>query len=323
MPISLTIIVSTILGGLVLTGLVAWIRTDYLRVLVPRLLSHSGLTERGQLAEVTVFNRGFKTQEKIELTLSPSLRYEIVGSNTQDVAIEKNKVLLERVGPDDEVTVLLLVEGGNFTKADIVNCLSKDTKGKVVNKLEEVMPTGPQRIGIVSFILGIPILSYLTILSVDYFLQSPKQSPQVIANAEKEREQTVDIDGWKIQAVYKRVGGHIYKDFESGAVKAAVNTPTRKGDLVTVPVVIQNNSGQPLSYSLSMATNASMGKIPSYERSIHDVLISSKGSSVKSIKVLIPANSNDPSNRLILVDLFIQSPDGDSLKFNRLYSFDQ
>ncbi len=124
--------VLTVLGGLLLAGLLGWIRKPRLVILVPRLFSYSHLTDRGQLAEITIFNRGFKTEESIKLSLGPSLQYNIVGSSSQDVLLVKNKLIISRIGPGDDVTTLLLVEGGAFTAGEISNCLSKESKGRVV-----------------------------------------------------------------------------------------------------------------------------------------------------------------------------------------------
>src|SRR5258708_36432779 len=90
---------------LIAAGLVAWIRQARLEVVVPRLFSHSQLSERGNLAEVTVFNRGWKTEEVIELSLTSSLKYEMVGASNQDISLAKNKVSIPRSGPGGEVSV--------------------------------------------------------------------------------------------------------------------------------------------------------------------------------------------------------------------------
>lgn len=145
-PIALAV---TIVGGLIVAALLGWIRKPRLIVLVPRSFSYSQITDRGQLVEVSVFNRGFKTEEAIDVTLNHAMRYELVGSNSQEVRVSGNKITIPRVGPSDDVTVLLLVELGTFKSNDIIQCLSKETMGRTVEKVENIPPNGPQRIAIV------------------------------------------------------------------------------------------------------------------------------------------------------------------------------
>jgi hypothetical protein len=68
-----------------------------------------------------------------------------------------------------------------------------------------------------------------------------------------------------------------------------------------------------------MATIASQGKIPSHERSISDIWLAPGRMSEKSIKVAIPARTTDPSEKLIVMSAFLSSPDGSTLKLDRMY----
>src|SRR5215204_6416118 len=165
-PIALA---ATVVGGLLVAALLGWIRKPRLIVLVPRSFSYSQITDRGQLVEISMFNRGFKTEENVEMTLNHALRYELLGSNSQDSKVAGNKVVVPRIGPSDEVTVLLLVEGGEFKKDDIVQCLSKENKGQLASKLDEVTPTGPQRISIVGMFVAVPALLYGLTFLLDVF----------------------------------------------------------------------------------------------------------------------------------------------------------
>ena len=91
-------LVLTILGGLIVAGILGWIRKPRLCVLVPRMFSYSQLTDKGQLVELTIFNRGFKTEESIEVTLNPSLKYEMLGASSQDATLVKNKLVISLTG---------------------------------------------------------------------------------------------------------------------------------------------------------------------------------------------------------------------------------
>lgn len=136
-PIS---IVLTLVGGLLLAAILGWIRRPRLAVFVPRTFSYNQLSDKGQLVEVTVFNRGFKTEENIDVTLNPALNYELVGANSPDAVVEKNRLKMTRIAPADEITILLNVENGVFKPDDIVQTVSKETNGITVTKLEDVPP---------------------------------------------------------------------------------------------------------------------------------------------------------------------------------------
>ena len=126
-PITLA---ATIVGGLIVAAILGWIRKPRLVVLVPRSFSYSQITDRGHLVEISIFNRGFKTEEAIDVTLNHTLRYELIGSNNQDAQVANNRITVPRIGPSDDATVLLLVEPGIFKPDDITQCLSKETKGR-------------------------------------------------------------------------------------------------------------------------------------------------------------------------------------------------
>ncbi|MBB5448040.1 MULTISPECIES: hypothetical protein [unclassified Paraburkholderia] len=112
------------------------------------------------MAELSVMNRGFKTEEQIEVSMAPTLQYEVVGSTNNDVSLSGNKLIIPRVGAGDDVTTILLVEGGPFSSSDISNCLSKESKGIVVGKLEQVPMTGPQK--------GCPSLQHWSFCRLSY-----------------------------------------------------------------------------------------------------------------------------------------------------------
>lgn len=302
-----------LIAGLLVAGLVAWVRQARLEVLVPRLFPHSFLSDRGHLAELTVFNRGFKTEETIELSLTPSLTYEIVGASTQDITLSKNKVSIQRIGPGDEVSMLLLVEGGGFSTNDITNCLSKESKGRIVTKLADVTPTGPQRVALV--------VSLVIVLVGSYFafdvLTSPASRESLAGVATTSRRPNVDVKGWTIDAIY--ANEPLFKNLSDGDIQISIGRLDRKGDIATVPIIFINKTSKIVMFSIDMKTSASRGKIPSYDQSIHDMWLSPGRMSEKSIKVIVPAKTTDPSEKIIVIGGFLKSTDGSTLKLDRLH----
>jgi hypothetical protein len=314
MPFNPLTIVLTVIGGLIVAGLIGWIKRPRLIVLVPRMFSYSQISDRGHLIELSVFNRGFKTEEAIDVTLNHTLKYEIVGSNNQDVTVKDNKLQISRIGPSDEVTVLLLVERGVFKPDDIALCLSKETKGKVVSKLEEVSPTGPQRVGLVGALIGLPLLLYAGTYGIDYLLASTKRGPTATA---QETSSVVEAQGWKIPRYYETTSRGLLKSFTNGSISVAISPTSRKGELVTVPMKIANSSDKVLKVSVSMLTAASGNKLKSFELSTGEIILTPGQSEERSIRVVIPVSASSEAERTIFVEGFIRDMDDDSLRIKK------
>lgn len=320
---NLLTLAATILGGLIVTGLVSWIRTPRLVVLMPRMFSYSALTERGQLVELTVFNRGFKTEEDVDVTLNTALRYELIGSNSQYATITQNKIQISRVAPSDDVTVLLLVENGSFEFGDIIQCLSNQTQGKRVTKLEMVPPTGQQRVALVGMVIAIPIFFWGVTAGIDLLYKPSLAS----ASAESEKlasaaPSTLDINGWIVPEMYKRVSPELFKGFSDGKISATVGNIVRQADIVSVHVLIQNETDLVLDVTLSMNTPDSSKRLKSYELSARDILIFPGRSEERTLKVVVPEHASDRLDRTVFMEIFIQS-DGESLKLARRHLLPQ
>lgn len=316
LPIALAVI-----GGLIVAGLVAWIKRSRISILVPRTFLYSQFTDGGQLVEISVFNRGFKTEHAIDVSLSRNLTYEIVGSNTEYASLADKKLQIERIGPSDEATVLLLVEGGLFKPDDITQCLSKDTKGKLVSKLEEVSPTGPQRVGLVAALVGFPILLFVAYYGFAHLLSSPEQLASSSAPASSSKQaakpKTIQVRGWTIPEYYKTTSGSLFNSFSDGKIRIAFDPAERKGKWVTVPFTVFNTTNQVISASMSMLTAASSSEQKPYELTTGDILVVPGQSQNRSIRVIIPTSASSDAERTIFVDGFIRTADGDSLSIHK------
>lgn len=307
-------IAGTLVGGLILAGLLGWIRRPRLVVLVPRSFSYSQLTDRGQLVEISVFNRGFKTEDSVELILSHTLKYELLGANYQDASLEANKIKIPRIGPSDEVTVLLMVEHGSFKQDDIVQCLSKENKGSVVSKLEQVPPSGPQRIGIIGMFIAVPSLLYGLTFGIDYVFKELHKTDATVASKNGSEKEPIDVRGWKVPW-YTRSTSLLLPKFESGDISVDYGEITRRQDVVSIPITVSNKTKEILKARISMMTSKSAKRFKSYELSTDDMLITPGKSETQTIKVVIPSNPGDEADRMVFVDGTIQNTDGEILTF--------
>lgn len=316
MPFNPLTIVLTVIGGLIVAGLVGWIKRPRLIVLVPRMFSYSQITDRGHLIELSVFNRGFKTEEAIDVTLNHTLSYEMIGSNSQDVTVKDNKLHITRIGPSDEVTALLLVEKGTFKPDDIVQCLSKETKGKTVSKLEEVSPTGHQRVGLVAGLIGLPLLLYAGTFGIDYLFAVARQTS---ATATGETSPVVEIRGWKIRRFYVTTSRGLFDSFSDGKIAVSISPVSRKGDWVSVPVRLTNSTTKVLKLSVSMTTAASAQKLKSFELSTGEIVLVPGKTEERVVRVIVPSSATEQMDKVVFVEAFIEDTDGESLSIKMDY----
>ncbi len=306
----------TVIGGLLVAALLGWIRRPRLVVLVPRTFAYSQVTDRGHIVEISVFNRGFKTEEAIDVVLNPMLRYEILGANTQDINLDKNKIEIKRIAPSDEATLLLVVEDGIFKADDITHIVSKETKGKTVSKLEEVPPTGAQRISLVSIFIAVPIALYGFIQPLDYLAETTLFGKFIAAVDPK----TVDLHNWSIPSYTKRTSNHLYSAFQDGKIVVAILPANRKGDILSIPLRITNGTERNLQFSASMNTTLSESRVPSWERRFSDIVVVPGRSEEKAIRVVVPERSANPADRIVFIEANIHTSDGEILVLKQEYA---
>lgn len=308
-PIS---IVLTLVGGLLLAALLGWIRRPRLTVFVPRTFSYNQLSDKGHLVEVTVFNRGFKTEENIDVTLNPSLKYELLGANSPDATVDKNRLKMTRIAPSDEITMLLNVENGVFKPDDIVQTVSKETKGITVTKLEDVPPTASQRVWLVGIFVVLPAICYLGYVVLESAFATSERTPKEVA---VEAEQT---GGWTVLTIYKRKENTLYIALTTGKLSIELGTLTAKGDIVSVPFRLKNTGNAVITASLEAITSTEDKRVPRYQQSIRDVIIFPGNTIDKNINVVIPVKSAG-NERTIFAEVFLQAANGDSMKMTRTY----
>jgi len=309
-PITLA---ATIVGGLIVAAILGWIRKPRLTVLVPRSFSYSQITDRGQLVEISVFNRGFKTEETIDVVLSNVMHYELVGSNSHDAQVVGNKIVIPRIGPSEDVTVLLLVEPSGFKPDDIIQCLSKDTKGSTVAKLENVPPNGPQRIIIVGMFVVVPALLYGTTFALNYAFALLNDRP-VVTSTNEDNLAPFEVSGWKIPHFYKG-NSSLLEPFVEGNITATVGDVSRKGEIATVPISFGNQTSEVLKISFSVNTALSGKRFKSYELSTGEFIVIPGKTETRSLRVVVPEVSKSQAERTVFIDANIKSMTGQTLSF--------
>lgn len=309
-PIALA---ATVVGGLLVAALLGWIRKPRLIVLVPRSFSYSQITDRGQLVEISIFNRGFKTEETVELTLNHALLYELLGSNSQDAKVMSNKVVVPRIGPSDEVTVLLLVEGGTFKKDDIAQCLSKENKGQLVSKLDEVTPTGPQRISIVGMFVAVPALLYGLTFLLDAVSNYTRTGT---VSAAPDLRAPLVVGGWQVPW-FQIDRSALLSNFKDGKISVTVGSVSKKGDIASIPLRFTNQSAEVLKATATVTSARSSSRFKSFELTLADIVLIQGKPEEKVFRVVIPEGSTIVGERTAFIEVSLSTMDGKSLSFQR------
>ncbi|UHQ19096.1 hypothetical protein LVB87_13020 [Lysobacter sp. KIS68-7] len=301
-------IVFALIAGLVLAGILGWIRRPRLVVFVPRLFSHSSISDKGQIAEISVMNRGFKTEENVELSLNPLLHFELVGSNNPDATLSRAKLSIPRIGSADDCSVLLQVENGRFSKDDIVSCLSKETKAVVATKLEEVPVTAQQRVGVILFIGAGLLFAFGAIKGIDYYVE--KEFGTARGTDESKKTQ-----GWTVLPVYADRDNAIFAAFADGKLRIGTNISTVRRDSADIPFIIENNSSMPLTIDLGITAAAPQDGIAYEKRHVNDKLLLPGDSTTEVLTVALP---KEAARRTAVVEVFLSTPSGETLKATRL-----
>ncbi|MGQ0688630.1 MAG: hypothetical protein ACT4NK_07710 [Limnobacter sp.] len=315
MNINPTTLFYTLIGGLILAGILGWIRAARLVVFVPRLFTHSKISDKGQIVELSVMNRGFKTEESIELILSPAMHYELLGSNNPDATLVTNKLSVPRIGSADDCSILLQVENGRFTHADIVSCLSKETKATVATKLEEVPVTAQQRVGNTVMIGIFSLMIFGGVNGIDYFIGrdtetgSSEQAATEVKSAPNETPP--DLQGWTIRRIYATEDNEIYQSIISRKIIISTSKPSVRGKVLLVPVKVRNDSDIALTLSLSISASLSQDDIDFDKRRLSSRLLLPNDFIEVTFEAIVPKETN---RQAVSLEFFLETLEGETLR---------
>ncbi|WP_220492489.1 hypothetical protein [Shewanella sp. SR43-8] len=230
-------LVVTLLGTLLIYAF----RARQLYLVVPRLFSNYLLSTNGKLVELRVFNKGRTAETDVRITLDPELKYEIVASTDSTSKIEDSAIGVPRVPPGDDYSVLLLVEGGTFTNSRISGVSSATTKGRVLEKLDEVPPNAGN--ALLAVIFGLALLA-TPIAGIEGF-QTWKES--------KEKKELAELysalnNSWSDLERYS--SSAFAKLYSVGEFPFHQTSITRSGSRVKVTFTIINRAAAELKVSV-------------------------------------------------------------------------
>lgn len=155
-------ILIAVLGGLILFLITAYINKRKLFIVVPKSFSHTTLADKGTAYMLSLYNRGVKTEEKVLVQLNRDREYSLLATTDTSIKVHDNEISVDRINPGDELNVVLMVEGGDFSHDSIIKISSDACKGSIIDAPEKVPLTVGNAIGssflLLFFILGLPVL---------------------------------------------------------------------------------------------------------------------------------------------------------------------
>jgi hypothetical protein len=118
--------------------------------------------------------------------MPPNLTYELLASDHTDVKLEKNKVILSRMSPMSDISLILLAEGSIDGDTFIPSITSKTSKGKVLKNSQNIPPNYG------SFLISVCI----GILLVTLMLIGPKKYSEYKQQVVLKNYSYLTDDGW-------------------------------------------------------------------------------------------------------------------------------
>lgn len=280
--------------GALLTALVIYsFKLRQLYLLVPKLFGYSALTEKGKLLELRAFNKGRAMEEEVHIDMPPALTYELVAADHPDVKLQKNKLLLARIAPRSEISMILLAEGNLEAESFSPTLSSKTTKGKLVKKLEEVPPNaGAVVLSIVSFVAVMALMFYLPQRWIEYQTQQKENEKREVLK----KYAFLEAAGWRGLEPY--VGSQLRQSYSSLEFPVIFQSATRKGDQLEMQFAVTNKTAALLKVTAYADAEPKRQTATVFGRnSVFDAPVNP----MQSLSIVIAMNTigNDPENLFV------------------------
>lgn len=292
-----TIITSAISISIILiaTGLLYIFRVRQLYLCVPKLFTYNELTTKGQTIEIKIFNKSRKTEENILVDFDPLISLEMIAATNSGATINKNALHINRLPALTEISVIFIAEGEKFTHESVSSISSKDTKGTIYTKENEIPPNWAN----LTFSFAAPLILIVgLIFGMNTYFDHQRDE---IINEKQLKIKSLDHhkkDGWiKLDRYALSELRNSYSDTELPltALSQEINKRIYNGRFKII-----NNTAAWLEYSASVI-NTSDIKSDKYivGEYIFDIRVEPKGTKTSTIKKHLPKGVD-------LSDIYVQ-----------------
>jgi|GEM_PF-3746041 len=314
-----SLISGSIIAGLTVAAILAYLNRRQLFVIVPRMFSYSEVSS-GQIIELTILNRGRKTEEDVEVQLSPKLTYTMIATTLPSLELtEQGFIKLRRLAKGEDVSIVLSVEGGDFSQESVLSVTSKETKGEVKNRIEESQEVpAAAAAGAMAFIfLIMPLAGYFF---GNVFVKEiwPEIHPKT--QVEREAVKKLEKAGWEDVDGYLKA---MDLDGEDLKWPIDISFPSRSGDLLKFKVKIRNRLKNRADYHVSLSGVHDPGeffaKHGRWPNSIETgILVPSGSSATRTLEAYVPYSSTE---KLVIFDIGVKTID-DRYSFKYVWEYE-
>ena len=295
---SLWAIAVGVVTTLVATAILTYVRQRRLFIVVSTLFRHSSLPDEGTIVQLSLVNRGIKTEEEIEITLDRQLRYELVASTGSKVLLQGDTLAVPRLPANDQIQFVLLVDGGTFSPASIQGVTSRETKGTIVEELEKLPLSAGATLMVIGMLVGIAGVGFLGGYFSHGLLREFRDTQKLTADTaamvdrleiseeERARITALESEGWRgVEAFLK-------SDFSPSYIESLpvnIDEVRRTGDVAEVTATFSNTTDELLRVSSRLISPAGeTDEIDLTERSIRDCVITPHASRQVHLKAYLP-----------------------------------
>lgn len=309
--------------GLITTAIITLFRKRRLYVVVSSLFRHSSLTDEGTIVQLSLINRGIKTEEDIEITLDRQLTYELIAATVSRAKLEGDMLMVPRLPANDQIQFVLLVDGGTFSPASILASDSRETKGTTIESLEKVPLGAGPTLGLIGILLSVVAVAAAfgffgrgLVNELQETQDSIDKANATIAQLEISEEEAARItelenEGWR---GVKRFVNSELAAFYPNRLPVSVENVARDGDYVIVEVEMVNLTDDLARFSGAIISPAGdEDRTRLMERQFWNKVLVPDASLEVSLKVYLPP---DYPQQLLIGDFSIQAGD-DSGNFEK------
>ncbi|KAB7675761.1 hypothetical protein GBN23_11605 [Plesiomonas shigelloides] len=312
------VVIGSIIAALVVAAIMAYINRRALFVIVPRSFSYSDLSA-GQIVELTIINKGNKSEESVEVQLQPKLKYTLIASTLPSLELSTNCIIkLHRLPKGEDVSVILSVEDGDFSQECVLSISSKETKGKVKNKIEESQQSSTLEAGVALLVIlvGMPLFGYF---GGNIFVQEilPEISPAT--KAEIEMVSKLEEQGWEnVNEFVKAVGTNP----SESEWPITVSLPERNGELLSFVIEIDNKLPARAEYSVSLTSTYDQidyfKKYNIWSNNRETYLLLPNQNDSKKLSIYLPYKAE---TKIVVFEFFVKGKNK-NYTFNYLWKFE-
>ncbi|HBB9951207.1 TPA: hypothetical protein JHK49_003677 [Escherichia coli] len=142
--------IATFFVALILNKFFSTFRVRQLYLAYENTLEYTKYSISGYTVIITITNRGKEKEKNIVVTLPKNKEISIISSNCHDINSDKNQFKIERLLPNETITLILLVKDGEkLSKSNPPVIKSDDTNGKSYSSIKQMPPSlGPALFGL-------------------------------------------------------------------------------------------------------------------------------------------------------------------------------